>query len=160
MSKNNDETIEKIIRLMQTDESVDAPADSILWSKNLFRSRVIESKKSFAQKILAVLQMDLSPNKTVFGERSATSATRQMLFQADVNGIDLRISKTDKNLNLQGQILGAGFANCTVKISGENASFEVRANELSEFNFSEISSGRYDLTFTGETEIVIEGIEL
>ena len=161
MSKTDDQTIEKIIRLMQSDESIDAPADSIQWAKNLFRARVAEPKKSFAQKVLAVLQMDLSPNKAVFGERSASSATRQMLFAAGENGIDLRISKTKKGLNLHGQILGEGFANCAVKIAGGNASFEVRANELSEFNFAEISSGQYNLILQGgENEITVKGLEL
>lgn len=161
MNKNNDQTIETIVRLMQSDESTDAPADSIRWAKNLFRVRTFEPKKSFAQKVLAVLQMDLSPNKAVFGERSASSAARQMLFQAGENSLDLRISNTAKGLNLQGQILGEGFANCAVKITGENAFFEVRANELSEFNFAEISSGRYNLILqSGGDEIVVEDLEL
>ncbi len=160
MSKNNEQTIEKIIRLMQTDESVDAPPDSIRWAKNLFRARAVEPKKSLAQKVLAVLQMDLSPNQAVFGERSASSAVRQMFFEAGDNGVDLRISKIAKGFNLQGQIIGAGFANCAVKIVGENASFEARSNDLSEFNFAGISSGQYNLTFSGEREIVVEGLVL
>jgi hypothetical protein len=161
MSENNDRTIEKIIDLMQRDESIDAPADSIQWAKNLFRARIKEPKKSLSQKVLAVLQMDLSPNKAVFGERSASSAVRQMLFEAGENSIDLRISKTKKGLNLHGQILGAGFANCTIRIVGEASSPETHANELSEFNFVEIPSGKYDLTLqSNENEIVIEDLLL
>ena len=160
MSKNNDQKIEKIIRLMQRDESVDAPPDSILWAKNLFRARVVEPKKSVAQKVLAVLQMDLSPNRAVFGERSASSAARQMLFAAGDNSVDLRVSKSKKGFDLRGQILGAGFAECAVKISGENVFFETSTDELSEFNFAKIPSGRYDLTFDGVKQIVVEGIEL
>lgn len=162
MSKNNDQTIEKIVRLMQRDESADAPADSIRWAKNLFRARAVEPKKSLTQKVLAVLQMDLSPTEAAFGERSsASSAARQMLFAAGENGIDLRISKTDKGLNLQGQILGEGFANRTVKIAGEKSSFETQTNELSEFNLTQIPVGRYDLTLqSNENEISIEGLEL
>jgi hypothetical protein len=161
MSENEDQTIEKIINLMQRDDSVDAPADSIKWAKNLFRARVLEPKKSFTQKVLAVLQLDISPNTAVIGERSASSAVRQMLFEAGEHGIDLRISKTKKTFNLHGQILGGGFANCAIKLTSEKALFETRANDLSEFNFTEVSGGKYDLVLqSGENEIVIEGIDL
>lgn len=160
MSENDDLTIEKIVRLMQRDDSSDAPTDSIQWAKNIFRARVAEPKKSPAQKVLAVLQMDLSPNRAVFGERSASSAVRQMLFQAGENAIDLRVSKTEQGLNLQGQILGAGFANRAIKLTGENGSLEVQTNDLSEFNFTNMPSGQYDLTLLGEPEIVVEAIQL
>lgn len=159
-NKNSHEDfLNKIVYLMQTDKSEDAPQDSVKWAKNIFRSRVAEPKKSLAQKVLAVLQMDLSPDKAAFGERSASvSQSRQMLFTAGENGIDLRIGETEKGLlNIQGQILGESFANCTVKL-GE---FETRSNELSEFKFGEIPAGNYDLIFeTDETEIVIQALEL
>ena len=158
MNNGNENFINKIVSLMETDSSVDAPADSVKWAKNIFRTRAVEPKKSLVQKVLAVLQMDLSPNKAVFGERSASGASaRQMLFSAGEIGVDLRIAETEKGFNLRGQILGEGFANCVVKL-GE---FETKSNDLSEFSFTEIPSGKYDLTLqTGETEIVIENLEI
>ena len=54
MSKNNDHKINEIIGLMQTDESIDAPNDAIQWSKNIFRTRAIEPKKSVVERVLAV----------------------------------------------------------------------------------------------------------
>jgi len=159
-NKNSQEDfLNKIVYLMQADKSEDAPQDSVKWAKNIFRSRVTEPKKSLARKVLAVLQMDLSPNKAAFGERSASaSQSRQMLFTAGENGIDLRITETEKGfLSIQGQLLGESFAGCTVKF-GE---FETRANELSEFKFREIPAGNYDLIFeTDETEIVVRNLEL
>lgn len=157
-NNNSDKTVEKIIYLMQTDRSVDAPQDAINWSKNIFRTRAIEPKKSFVEKIRAVLQMDLSPNKAVFGERSASSSqARQMLFEAGENSVDLRIKETKKGLEIHGQILGEGFENAEVKF-GE---FETETNELSEFKFSGISNGKYDLNLkSGEKEIVIENLDL
>ncbi len=158
MSKNNDQATNEIIRLMQTDKSVDAPADAIHWSKNIFRARAAEPKKSVLEKVLAVLQMDLSPNRAAFGERSASaSQARQMLFQAGENALDIRIAKTEKAFDLHGQILGEGFANCTVKL-GE---FETTANELGEFKLAKIPSGIYNLSVQkDEKEIVIEDLEL
>jgi hypothetical protein len=159
MSNNsNDELINKIIHLMQTDDSVDAPADSLKWAKNIFRTRAVEPKKSLVQKVLAVLQMDLSGAQPAFGERSGSvSQTRQMLFQAGDNSIDLRISKGEKGLLVQGQILGAGFADSVARLGD----FQAAANELSEFKFMGIPDGKYDLVLqTADREIVIAGLEL
>jgi hypothetical protein len=159
MSNNsNDELINKIIHLIQTDESADAPADSVKWAKNIFRTRAAEPKTSLVQKILAVLQMDLSGSQAAFGERSATlSQTRQMLFQAGDNAIDLRISEDENGFQVQGQILGEGFSNCTVKLGD----FQAKAGELSEFKFTDIPGGKYDLVLqAADREIEIAGLEL
>jgi hypothetical protein len=155
---NSNDNIKRIINLMQLDDSVDAPRDAIKWSKNIFRSRVSEPKRSVVKKILAVLQMDLLPNKTVFGERSASATqARQMLFEADENSIDLRISETEKGFRIQGQILGEGFENAIIKL-GE---LETKTNDLSEFKIENIKAGNYDLKLqTDEKEIVLENIEI
>lgn len=158
MSETDDQKINRIINLMQRDESVDAPADAIQWSKNIFRARAVEPKTSIVQKVLAVLQMDLSPNRAAFGERSASSSqARQMLFQAGENALDIRLTQTGKNFDLHGQILGEGFANCVVKF-GE---FETTANELGEFKLNAIPTGIYNLSVLIKgKEIVVENLEL
>lgn len=156
---SNEDFLNKIVHRMQTDKSEDAPPDAVKWAKNIFLSRAAEEKKSFAQKVLAVLQMDLSPNKAAFGERSASaSQARQMLFGAGENSIDLRISKNEKDiLTINGQILGEGFANSTLKL-GE---YETEANDLSEFKFTAIPAGNYDMKIqTDEAEIIIENLNL
>lgn len=161
MSKKSDETVEKIIDLMSRDASHDAPPDAVRWSKNLFRARTAAPKKSLAQKIKAVLQMDLSPNAAVFGERSAGAAARQMLFQAGESAIDLRVTKNGDAFSLHGQILGEGFADCAVKLAGDSGAFEARANALSEFTFAEIPRGTYDLTVQSDAaEILVESVDL
>lgn len=159
---NNEDLINKIVHLMQTDNSADAPADAVKWSKNLFRARVAEPKRSLAQRILAVLQMELAPDKAVFGERSASATqARQMLFGAGDHQIDLRIAKAAKGFALAGQILGAGSAEAKVKLSGGNKEFTVSANELSEFKFENVAKGVYSLALTlKDQEIVIENIEI
>jgi hypothetical protein len=163
MSETNDQNLERIIYLMQTDKSFDAPMDAIQWSKNIFRTRAVEQKKSIVERVWGVLQMDLSPNRAAFGERSASvKQARQMLFQAgDAVSIDLRIKQDENGLSVQGQILGEGFANCPVRISGENVFFETRTNELSEFIFADIPSGTYKLNLPGsEKELVVENLQL
>ncbi|MGC2238728.1 MAG: hypothetical protein WA584_21415 [Pyrinomonadaceae bacterium] len=160
MSINNSEKqiIDEIISLMQRDDSIDAPQDAIKWSKNIFRTRAVAPKLSLVQKVLAVLQMDLSPNKAAFGERSAgVGQERQMLFSAGENGIDLRIKEAEKGFSVRGQILGEGFAGATVKFGD----FETVASELGEFSFTDMPNGEYDMTLkTGETEITIEKLQI
>ncbi len=158
MNNSDENLMNKIVRLMQTDSSVDAPQDSVKWAKNIFLSRATAPKQTLVQKVLAVLQIDLSPNKAVFGERSATgSQARQMLFEAGDNSIDLRLSEGEKGFDLRGQILGEGFENALVKI-GE---YETNTNELSEFVIKSVPHGVYELKLQNTvTEIVIEKIEL
>ncbi len=160
MSINNSEKqiIDEIISLMQRDDSIDAPQDAIKWSKNIFRTRAVAPKRSLVQKVLAVLQIDLSPNKAAFGERSAGAAQeRQMLFAAGENGIDLRIKEGEKGFIVRGQILGEGFAGAIVKFGD----FEVVATELGEFSFTGIPGDEYDMTLkTAEAEITIEKLQI
>lgn len=158
MSKNNDLEIDRIIRLMQRDESFDAPADAIQWSKNIFLNKAAAPKKSIVERVLAILQMDLSPNRAAFGERSASaSQARQLLFQAGENALDIRTLKTERGFNLRGQVLGEGFADCIIKIG----KFETTANELGEFKLTEIPDGIYNLSVQiNQKEIVVESLEL
>jgi len=158
MSKNSEQEINRIIYLMQRDKSADAPADAIRWAKNIFLTRAVKPRRSVVEKVLAVLQMDLSPNRAAYGERSAsTSQARQMLFQAGENALDIRIVKNEQRFNLRGQILGEGFANCTIKLE----KFETTANEISEFELANIPSGIYNLNLQkDEKEITVQNLEL
>lgn len=162
-NSNDDRKIDQIIQLMQSDASYDAPQDAIRWSKNIFLSRARTPQKSLVERVFAVLQMDLPPNRAAFGERSASaSQARQMLFQADETKIDLRIKEIENGLSIQGQISGVDFANSLVRISNESNSFETQANGLSEFRFDEISVGETCSLHlrSGEKEIVIENLEI
>jgi hypothetical protein len=154
---NNEQFLDKIIALMQTDNSFDAPIASVSWAKNIFRAQVREPKQSIVKRFMAVLQIDLSANKPVFGERSASSAIRQMLFQTNDEAIDLRVSKTATGFSLRGQILGENFATATIKLGD----FETTANDSAEFGFDQIPSGEYSLTIqTVEKEVIIEHLSI
>lgn len=157
MSNSREENLKRIIHLMQTDDSADAPEHAVKWSKDIFRTRAAEPRRSMAERLTAVLKIDLVPGKTVFGERSATAEARQMFFEAGRHAVDLRISGSASGSDVKGQILGDGFGNCTVKFGGQS----VRANEQSEFELKGIAKGTYDLVLgTDELEILIEGIEI
>ena len=157
---NNEDLINKIAKLMQADDSSDAPAEAVMWSKNLFRTRIAEPKKSVVERIMAVLQFDLTPDRAVFGERSAgASVTRQMLFDAGAQKIDLRITKATKGFKVNGQVIGGEFAGAEVKFFNAANTFTAKANELSEFKFEKISKGKYTLSLIfKDKEIVVENI--
>jgi hypothetical protein len=161
---NNEDLLNKIARLMESDDSADAPADAVLWSKNLFRSsrRAAEQNSSFAQKILAVLQMDLAPNRAAFGERSATgAAARQMLFTAGEYRIDLRFIKAAKGFKVSGQILGDDFAGAEIRLFNDRKNFTGKSNDLGEFSFDKILKDKYTLSLIFKSkEILIESIEI
>lgn len=155
------EKFANIINLLKTDKSEDAPAELINWTKNLFRSRITEPKKSILQKIAAVLEMDLSKNQPAFGERSSSNPIRQMLFRADDIGITLKISNDDGNIYLMGQVLDEKFGGCETILSNDKKSFFTKANELSEFKIKDVPDGVYFLTIrNNEKEISIENLEL
>lgn len=157
MSNSHEDNLKKIIHLMQTDDSVDAPADAVKWSKDIFRTRTAESKTSISERIFAVLKMDLAPGKAVFGERSGTAQARQMLFEAGSNAVDLRILGTEDGFEVRGQILGDGFEECTVSLGDRT----VRANSRSEFVIKSVQAGEYPLTLSAEgSEIAIEKISV
>ncbi len=157
----------KAIASMRADHSVDAPQDAIKWTKNLFRTRAAAPRQTVAQKILAVLQMDLSQMSPAFGERSAAAAA-QMLFQAGENSVDLRISQgekgREKGLILKGQVLGSGFENCSVILRAEKKEFKAEANELAEFTIKNIKAGTYEMSLISTTgdakEITLENLVL
>lgn len=157
---NPEKNIKRITELMQRDDSVDAPADSIKWAKNMFRARVPARSASIVERVIAVLTADLGGGKPVFGERSAGSAAaRQMLFEAGGSAVDLRITSKGPKVNIRGQVIGDGFENAVAVLSGEtrvtaeldaNSGFEIAAKK-----------GAYSLTITGTgTEIVIEKLDL
>ena len=153
---NSEKTIEKIINLMQTDDSVDAPEDAVLWSKNLFKSQLNE-QPGMLKTIVATLIKELGPGAAV-GERSASvGKVRQMLFEAGDNRVDLRIAtKTDK-FEVRGQILGRGWENASVEVSGKSANVD----KFGGFIVSGISAGTYDLTIRGDSiNIALKDLEL
>lgn len=154
--------IEKIIQLMQTDDSVDAPEDAIKRARSIFRQAVREPKRSLLQRIVAILQADLSPNEAAFGERSASMLkARQLLYTAGETGIDLRVAQAGGKVDIHGQLLGDELQPGLVKIFNDKASFETETDELGEFVLSSIGAEAYSMMISlGAKEIYIEKIDL
>lgn len=154
--------ITKILDLMAADNSFDAPADSVKWAQNLFAGRALDRKPSVLQKIKAALSVELAPGRPAFGERSAAaSMVRQLLFNAEDNGIDIRLSKSRKTFELRGQILGGDFEGANVNLCGEKISLDTIVDESLEFKFSKLPAGIFSLTIqTKDKQIVIDTLEI
>jgi hypothetical protein len=160
MNSKDNKRLDEIVRLMEQDDSTDAPADSVKWAKNLYRTRF--AKPSLVKRLVASLQIDLAPDKAAFGERSAGSGTaRQMLFNAGENAIDLRITEVGGRVSIQGQMLGEGFNGGGMAVSGSEFETSVKLDEMGQFRIGNVTKGVYTLTFRSEErEIVIEEFEV
>jgi len=162
MKNSQDQTLEHIIRRMQSDTAVDAPADAIRYAKNLFRVREAQPKLSIVQRLLAVAQIDLAPDRAAFGERSAAEGqARQILFEAGDSAVDLRIMASGKAFNIRGQILGSGFENGEVTIVNGGTPVNAKIDEMSGFKVINLPAGDYSLTIRGgNNEIFIEHLTI
>ena len=160
MSQPKNNRLDEIIKLMESDDSVDAPKDSITWAKNLFRTG--EKKLSLVTRIVASLQMDLRPGKAAFGERSgALGATRQMLFNAGEHAIEVRVLPENTTTNIQGQVLGEGFDGAELELSGHELRRKTKLGEMSDFEIVDVPKGFYTLTLRSpDKEIVIEDVDI
>ena len=158
----SEQQLEHIIRRMQTDKAVDAPADSILYAKNLFRTRAAAPARSVFERVAATLKIDLAPGRAAFGERSSGEGqARQMLFDTGENAVDIRVTATDKGFDIRGQVLGTGFATAEVAISNDHGSYKATTTETSEFSLASITAGEYSLAIQGdEIELYIKELIL
>jgi hypothetical protein len=159
---NSADKTNKILSLMEKDDSVDAPADTLRWVKNLYLSRSDASQPSLIRRIVAVLIDEIQPGKAAFGERSASAShARQMLFSAEDAVIDLRIKEKGKKLSITGQIIGEGFESAEVRVYNDAQRYTVSATGLAEFELYNILKGVYSVSITTpENEIAIERIDL
>jgi len=147
---------------MQTDTAVDAPADAINYVKNLYRTRMTAPAKSVLERVMAVLRVDLAPNRAAFGERSAGDGqARQMLFDSGDNAVDLRIKATEKGFELRGQVLGSGFEKGEIEVLGPQKTIMTEWREACQFDLPGLPEGDYSVSIKGgDKEIFIDQLVL
>ena len=162
MNRTEEQRLGHIIRRMQTDTATDAPADAITFAKNLYRTRMTAPAKSVLERVMAVLKVDLAPNRAAFGERSAGDGqARQMLFDSGQNAVDIRIKAGEKGFDVRGQVLGSGFENGEIEIMGPKGMIHENLSPASQFAFAGLAAGDYSVTIKGgDKEIFIEQLIL
>ncbi len=161
--------LEQLIRIMQEDTSEDAPARAISGAFRVYDEYLQvkkprpEDRRSFVQRLKAVLRLDSAGLSPLYGTRSAdTSAERQMLYTAGDIDFDIRIALgDDDNWLLSGQIFDS-LAGGELELEGhENKTFKAALDQNFQFSFPPVPSGDYKLRLRSATiEVEIPEITL
>jgi len=155
--------LERLMKLIRTDTSQDAPASVVDRAVRLFRSRTESesASSSFRKRILAVLNFDSKGLPPAFGVRSGKPSARQLLFHADVDEIDLRIEPADQGWTVSGQVLGKSAAGGMAVLQGAGGINEAVLNELSEFVLPPVQAGTYKLVLNlANVDVEIDEIRI
>jgi hypothetical protein len=156
------ERLGNVLELMRTDIAADAPRDVLAFAVNVFSRHERSREPSLLRRLVAALSFDSSSNPApAFGVRSGPAASRQLLYSAEENDIDLRITAEAENWIVAGQVLGEDCAGGRIEIEGEGESAGADLNELCEFTLPPVSAGSYTLRLRlGNAEVEIPGLEL
>jgi hypothetical protein len=147
---------------MRTDTAPDAPRDVRAFAVSLFSRGENAGEPSLLRRIVAALSFDSTSNPApAFGVRSGYATSRQLLYSAEENDIDLRITPEKENWIVAGQVLGEGCVGGRVELEGATERVEAGLNELCEFTLPPVSAGSYTLRLRlGNAEVEIPRLEL
>lgn len=150
--------LEHLVSLMRSDSSKDAPRDVIAMAINIFdRPRPV----SVVRRLLAVLSFDSLQQAPAFGVRAGHTPSRQLLYSAENNDIDLRIVQHDINWVITGQVLGHDCARGIVELAGADVSHAIELNESCEFTLPAVPPGDYALRlYFPDLELEVPRLEL
>lgn len=137
--------LERLIGLMSTDNSEDAPVHVIARAVRLLAQRAVTPLPGFRRRLLATLQFDSAQRPLVLGVRGAWSPPRQLLFSDGDHMFDVRITPSDTDWTVAGQVLGSGSSESgRVELRGSSGIFQTVLNVLGEFTLL-VPSGTYVL---------------
>jgi len=155
------ERVGQVLALMQTDTAVDAPRDVLAYALNVFR-RQEKVQPSLLRRIVAALSFDSSSNLApAFGVRSGQATARQLLYAAEENDIDIRLTPEDEKWIVSGQVLGEECVGGRIEIEGEGEVVAADLNDLCEFRLPAVQGGSYRLRLQfGNKEVEIPQLEL
>ena len=155
--------LERLVRLMRTDTAQDAPSSIINHAVDLFRKKTVRAPtlSGLHSRILAALHFDSVGLAPAFGVRSGKPGTRQLLYHAGVDEIDLRIEPAGQAWTVSGQVLGGAAANGRAILQGTAGISQTTLNELSEFTLPPVQAGTYKLVLSlANVDVEIEEIRI
>ena len=153
------ERLSQLIGYLRTDTGEDAPRDVMAYAINIFRRR--EQQPSLLRRVIAALSFDSLTPAPAFGVRSGQAASRQLLFAAEDNDLDLRVSPQGDAWVIAGQVLGPACAGGQVELKSETASATAELNDLCEFTLDPVPPGSYTLLMRlGNVEVEVPQLEL
>jgi hypothetical protein len=153
--------LQQVLSLMRSDNSEDAPRDVLFNAVNLFRAGREPKEPSLIRRLIATLSFDSLSVAPAFGVRSGQSASRQLLYSAEENDLDLRITRQDNNWVIAGQVLRQDCAGGRVEVDGPGGLTEVALNETCEFTLPAMTAGNYRLLVRlSDIEIEVPRLEI
>ena len=154
--------VDQVVHLMTTDRTPDAPRDIVAYAVNIFSSRAKSPLESLKRRILAALSFDSSLNQVpAFGVRSGQTGSRQLIYTAEENDIDLRLTMSDEMWVVTGQVLREECGGGRVELEGLSGSAAAALNEMCEFTLPAVPSGKYLLrVHMKDVEVEIPQLEL
>jgi hypothetical protein len=155
------ERMERVLGLMKADTATDAPRDVLAYALNIFSEKAREP--SLLKRIVAALSFDSSSNLApAFGVRSGQTTSRQLLYSAEENDIDLRITPEQENWIVAGQVLGEDCVGGRIELEGRSGQLTAAdLNDLCEFVLPPVPTGSYTVRLRlGNVEVEIPQLEL
>ena len=141
---NEYERLERLITLMR-DNSEDAPANVISNAIRLFKDHVTSREPAVLRRVIAELVFDSLNMAPAFGVRSGQAASRQLIYSAEENDIDLRLTLNNEMWVVSGQVLREDCGDGRVEIDGPGGVRSAELNDTCEFVLPAVSSGNYVL---------------
>ena len=140
---NEYQRLERLIALMRSDNSEDAPKDVISNTIGLFRDHVTSREPSALRRLTAALSFDSLNMAPAFGVRSGQAAPRQLIYSAEDKDIDLRLTFSNEMWVVTGQVLREDCVEGRVEIAGAGGVRSAALNETCEFVLPAVSPGNY-----------------
>lgn len=154
--------LDEVVRLMETDRAADAPRDVVSHAMNIFSGQAKSPSQSLKRRILAALSFDSGMNQApAFGVRSGQTSSRQLIYSAEENDIDLRITVHDDMWVVAGQVMREDCSGGRVEMEGLSGSAAGALNELCEFTLPAVPPGNYSLrVHMTDVEVEVPQLEL
>lgn len=140
--------LERLIGIMRSDLSEDAPAHVIARAVRLFRPPQSQAAPNLLQRVVAVLRFDSATLAPAIGVRSTPdgqpTAARQLLYSTDEYDLDVRITPAGDGWIVAGQVLNPTDGG-RAELQGSSSVMQAPLNDLSEFTLAPTSVGSYKL---------------
>jgi hypothetical protein len=167
--------LERVIGLMRTDKTEEAPPAVIARAQRLFQGRVAPGPSeaatgsSLRRRIPALLHFDSLQRPLALGMRGGQPAARQLLLKAEDYELDMRITPAGTAWQVSGQLLGpetkgeVELQRAADRDSSQGATGVLQAelNDLGEFNLPPTPPGIYQLLLRlGNLEVELPPLEI
>lgn len=150
----------ELLALMREDESVDAPEHVIQRALRLMPRATSRPADAVRRFIASLIHDSWRAPQLAMGLRAGERWPRSLLLRAADCELDLQITPSGEQWQLAGQVLGPE-ASGTATLSGPAGDVTAPLNDLGEFVFPPLQTGRYTLTLRqDDLEINVPELEI